>query len=77
MQENMWNGFCISSITLAELNHGVFTSITVENNNIALIQFLSIIKNLPFDGETAFEYGKIVGFFNCGSCTCDWKDINN
>ena len=59
MQENMWNGLCISSITLAELNHGVFASVAVEGNNIALTQFLSIIEILPFDGEAAFEYGKV------------------
>jgi len=59
MQAHMQNGLCISSITLAELKHGVFASAAVEKNNIALNQFLSIIEILNFDDEAAFEYGKI------------------
>ena len=59
MQEHMQDGLCISSITLAELIHGVFASAAIEKNNIALNQFLSIIDILNFDSESAFEYGKI------------------
>jgi len=60
MQEHMKDGLCISSITLAELTHGVFTSATIEKNSIALNQFLSIIEILNFDDKAAFKYGKIV-----------------
>jgi len=59
MQEHMQDGLCISSITLAELKHGVFASAAIERNTIALNQFLSIIEILNFDDESAFEYGKI------------------
>ena len=59
MQAHMQDGLCISSITLAELQHGVSASAAVEKNNIALNQFLSIIEILNFDDEAAFEYGKI------------------
>jgi len=59
MQENMWSGLCISSITLAELQHGVYNSKSAPKNEVALTQFLSIIDILPFDDEAAFEYGKV------------------
>jgi len=48
MQAHMQDGLCISSITLAELQHGVFASAAVAKNNIALNQFLSIIEILNF-----------------------------
>lgn len=59
MQKHMEDGLCISSITLAELKHGVFASAAVERNSIALNQFLSIIDILDYDDEAAIEYGKI------------------
>ena len=59
MQAHMQDGFCISSITLAELQHGVFASAAVVKNNIALNQFLSIIEILNFDDEAASLYGKV------------------
>jgi len=59
MKEHIEDGLCISSITLAELQHGVFASAVPEKNNVALNQFLSIIEILNFDGEAAFEYGRI------------------
>lgn len=49
----------ISSITVAELEFGVEKSKYPERNKIALIEFLSIFKSLPFDDEDAQEYGKI------------------
>ncbi|KPU43322.1 tRNA(fMet)-specific endonuclease VapC [Oxobacter pfennigii] len=49
----------ISAITLAELMYGVEASVYPEKNTIALNQFLSIIDTLPFDDESAAEYGKI------------------
>lgn len=59
LQENMWSGLCISSITLAELKHGIFNSHAIGKNEIALTKFLAIIDVLPFDDEAAVEYGKI------------------
>jgi len=49
----------ISSITLAELEFGVEKSKYRERNRIALIEFFSIFKLLPFDDKDAQEYGKI------------------
>ncbi|MBA7682186.1 tRNA(fMet)-specific endonuclease VapC [subsurface metagenome] len=49
----------ISSITVAELEFGVEKSKYPERNRIALIEFLSIFKLLPFDDKDAQEYGKI------------------
>lgn len=59
LQENYKKGVCISAITLAELEHGVEKSARPERNEVALIQFLSILKILPFDDLAAVEYGKI------------------
>ena len=49
----------ISTITLAELMHGVETSAYPEKNTIALNQFLSIVDILAFDSEAAVAYGKM------------------
>lgn len=50
---------CISSITFAELLHGVEKSQAVERNRLALLLFLSKITILDFDSEAADEYGKL------------------
>ena len=50
---------CISSITYAELLHGVEKSRAVEQNRIALTMFLSPISVLDFDAQAATEYGRI------------------
>ena len=50
---------CISSITLAELEYGVFNSSKPGQNRLALLLFLSEITILPFGTEAALEYGKI------------------
>ena len=52
-------GLAISTITLAELEHGVCNSSRPEQNAIALSGFLSIIEVLPFDTKAAQVYGKI------------------
>ena len=59
LQENLSKGLCISAITLAELEHGVEKSANPEKNQMALIQFLSILDILPFDDLAATEYGNI------------------
>ena len=53
------DGLAISTITLAELAHGVQASAYPQNNTLALSQFLVIIDVLPFDHEAAMEYGEI------------------
>ena len=50
---------CISSITMAELEFGVYRSSKPEKNRMALLMFLSNIAILPFDSDAAFEYGDI------------------
>ncbi len=50
---------CISTITYAELMHGVEKSIAVERNRIAMSLFLSPITILQFDEHAAEEYGRI------------------
>lgn len=59
IKENIDKGLCISSITLAELEHGVAKSNYPEKNRVALIKFLSILNVLPFDEAAAKEYGNI------------------
>ena len=59
LQASMGEGVSISTITLAELMHGVEASAYPERNSVALKQSLSIIDILPFDDEAAAEYGKI------------------
>lgn len=53
------NDVCISSISYAELLHGVEKSRDVERNRIALTMFLSPISILDFDARAAEEYGRI------------------
>lgn len=50
---------CISSITYAELMHGVEKSQDAERNRVAMMLFLSPISILEFDNYAAEEYGKI------------------
>ena len=62
LQENFDKGICISTITLAELEHGVEKSSAPDKNRIALLRFLSILKLLSFDDLAAAEYGKICAY---------------
>ena len=50
---------CISSITFAELLHGVEKSRDSDKNRIALSLFLSPMSVLDFDSTAARAYGKI------------------
>jgi len=59
IRENRPLGISISSITLAELEHGVANSMYPERNSIALLEFLSEINVIPFDELAAKEYGII------------------
>ena len=62
IKENLGNGLCISSITLAELEHGIAKSDYPEKNRASLTKFLTILNILPFDAGAAREYGKICAF---------------
>lgn len=50
---------CISSVTYAELMHGVEKSKAIEKNRAVLTQLLSNIEILDFDAKAAEEYGDI------------------
>ena len=50
---------CISSITMAELEYGVFNSLKPEQNRLALLTFLSNIDIVNFDADAARSYGQI------------------
>ena len=50
---------CISVVTLAELEYGVFNSSNPDRNQLALTLFLAGIEILPFDDDAAVEYGRI------------------
>lgn len=50
---------CVSSITYAELTHGVEKSQAVEKNRVALSMFLSAITVLDFDSSAAEAYGEL------------------
>jgi tRNA(fMet)-specific endonuclease VapC len=48
-----------SSITLAELEYGVYKSQRQEQNRLALSQFITPLTILPFDANTTQVYGQI------------------
>ena len=50
---------CISSVTYAELAHGVEKSAAVEKNRLALSMLLANMEILDFDVDAADCYGKI------------------
>lgn len=50
---------CISSVTYAELVHGVEKSQSIERNRLALTLLLANIEILDFDVNAAESYGKI------------------
>lgn len=50
---------CVSVITLAELEYGVFNSSNPERNQLALTLFLANIEVVPFNDDAAVEYGRI------------------
>lgn len=50
---------CISSITYAELVHGVEKSQSIEKNRLALSLLLANIEIMDFDSSAAESYGKI------------------
>ena len=59
LQEHDPADICISSITYAELYHGVEKSQAVDKNKIALAVLLSNIEIKDFDSRSAESYGKI------------------
>ena len=62
LKKHLQDGLCISSITLAELYHGVQKSSFVEKNTLALVNFISVLEILSFDDKAALEYGEICAY---------------
>lgn len=60
--EHLDEGICISAITLAELEHGVYKSTKVESNAENLAKFTRVITVIPFEEACATEYGKICAY---------------
>ena len=69
LKENRFSGISISSITLAELEHGVANSMYPEKNAVALMEFLSLVNVVPFDEFAAKEYGAIKTDLKKRNCT--------
>ena len=59
LKEHNPSEICISSVTYAELIHGVEKSKAVDKNRIALTLLLTDIEILPFDISAAEGYGEI------------------
>lgn len=59
LKEHEPSEICISSVTYAELIHGVEKSKAVNKNRIALILLLADIEILSFDANAAESYGEI------------------
>ena len=58
-KEEISEGLCISSITLAELEYGMKHSSDAAKNELALLRFLVPLSVLPFGMAAATEYGEI------------------
>ena len=59
LQEHDPIDICISSVTYAELVHGVENSKAIEKNRVALALLLANIEIMNFDSLAAESYGKI------------------
>ena len=58
-KEEISEGLCISSITLAELEYGMKHRSDPAKNELALLRFLVPLSILPFEMAAAAEYGEI------------------
>ena len=59
LQEVIKKKVYVSSITLAELQYGVYNSQNIEKNRISLTEFIAPFSLLGFDDNDAEEFGKI------------------
>jgi tRNA(fMet)-specific endonuclease VapC len=58
-EKNKSLGVAISSVTLSELQFGVYNSAYPEKNGVNLLRFLLGVEVLDYDSAAANEYGKI------------------
>ena len=59
LQEHDPSEICISSVTYAELVHGVEKSKAIEKNRVALALLLANIEIMNFDSLATESYGKV------------------
>lgn len=59
---------CISSITFAELMHGIEKSVRKANNMRVLFAFLRNIPIISFDSSAAAMYGKVMASLESKGC---------
>ena len=59
IQDNLDQGMCLSSLTVAELWHGIEKSAFPGKNKRAFLNFSVPFDILAFDDQAAIEYGKI------------------
>ena len=59
LQEVIKKKVYVSSITVAELQYGVYNSQNIEKNRISLTEFIAPFSLLNFDDNDAEEFGKI------------------
>lgn len=65
----------ISSITMAELEYGVFNSSKPQQNRTALLMFLSGISILPFDTAASLECGEIRHYLKTNGILIGGNDL--
>jgi tRNA(fMet)-specific endonuclease VapC len=62
LQEVIKKKVFVSSITVAELQYGVYNSLNIEKNRVSLTEFIAPFSVLNFDDNDAEEFGKIRSF---------------
>lgn len=75
LKEEINDGVCISSITLAELEYGMKHSSNPAKNEQALLRFLLPFDVLPFVAAAASEYGDIRAYLQKAGTPIGAMDI--
>lgn len=75
LKEEINDGVCISSITLAELEYGMKHSFNPAKNEQALLRFLLPFDVLPFGAAAASEYGEIRAYLQKVGTPIDAMDM--
>lgn len=75
LKEEINDGVCISSITLAELEYGMKHSSNPAKNEQALLRFLLPFDVLPFGAAAASEYGEIGAYLQKAGTPIDAMDM--
>lgn len=75
LKEEINDGVCISSITLAELEYGMKHSSNPAKNEQALLRFLLPFDVLPFGASAASEYGEIGAYLQKVGTPIDAMDM--